>query len=217
MEREATSFGRPPPRRLRVRGAVAGAGDVNGDGYGDLIVGTPNTSSGGHSYGGSASVFQGSASLRSAHKSMNGMNPRCFVSGLPTARPVPGFGVRPHPGLTKAGARCAGYRTEIRWTSQKESEARERPLGRTGDSSLPASRSYSELQRRLPIVDIRRAPRRHCRPSSGDPPDELPRPFRAGPCSAQGPRVPDPDGALGRSPLAVQLFARAARVPLQLP
>jgi len=38
---------------------VAGAGDVNGDGYDDLIVGTPNTSSGGHSYGGSASVFQG--------------------------------------------------------------------------------------------------------------------------------------------------------------
>ena len=72
--------------------------------------------------------------LRSAHKSTNGLNPRCFVSGLPTVRPVPGFGVRPHPGLTKAGARCAGCRTEVRWTSQKESEARERPV-RNGEAT----------------------------------------------------------------------------------
>ena len=40
--------------------AVAAAGDVNGDGYGDVIVGSPNYVNGEHSEGG-AYVYHGSA------------------------------------------------------------------------------------------------------------------------------------------------------------
>ncbi len=42
--------------------SVAGAGDVNGDGYDDLVVGTQNTGTREFNYVGSARVFQGSAS-----------------------------------------------------------------------------------------------------------------------------------------------------------
>ncbi len=42
--------------------SLAGAGDVNRDGYDDLIVGTPNTNSASRNFDGSAHVFIGSAS-----------------------------------------------------------------------------------------------------------------------------------------------------------
>jgi hypothetical protein len=54
-----------------LEGAIAGdwfgnwvgsAGDVNGDGYGDLVIGAPSASSGGRRGVGTASVFYGSAS-----------------------------------------------------------------------------------------------------------------------------------------------------------
>jgi hypothetical protein len=48
---EPTSFG----------AAVASAGDVNGDGYSDVVVGSPNTRTNGYYGSGSASVFHGSA------------------------------------------------------------------------------------------------------------------------------------------------------------
>jgi hypothetical protein len=42
--------------------SVASAGDVNGDGYADLVVGAPEASPGGRMYAGTASVYLGSAS-----------------------------------------------------------------------------------------------------------------------------------------------------------
>jgi hypothetical protein len=42
--------------------SVASAGDVNGDGYADLVVGAPGADPGGRMYAGTASVFLGSAS-----------------------------------------------------------------------------------------------------------------------------------------------------------
>ncbi|MBI5515040.1 MAG: FG-GAP repeat protein [Deltaproteobacteria bacterium] len=41
--------------------SVASAGDVNGDGYSDLVVGSPNASPGGRGGAGTVSVFQGGA------------------------------------------------------------------------------------------------------------------------------------------------------------
>ena len=41
--------------------AATGAGDINGDGYGDIVVGAPNAANGGLSNAGLVSVYFGRA------------------------------------------------------------------------------------------------------------------------------------------------------------
>ena len=57
-----------PPREIRrarehwsFGSSIAGAGDVNGDGYADLAVGAPDAAAGGRVLAGTVSVFRGSA------------------------------------------------------------------------------------------------------------------------------------------------------------
>jgi hypothetical protein len=46
----------------RFGGSIAGAGDVDGDGYADVVIGLPNRSRGAHTYNGAAWVYAGSSS-----------------------------------------------------------------------------------------------------------------------------------------------------------
>jgi hypothetical protein len=69
-------------------GSVASAGDVNGDGYADLVVGAPGASPGGRQSAGTVSVFHGSAS---------------GVSAMP-ARVLEGAASRDHFGSSVASA-----------------------------------------------------------------------------------------------------------------
>jgi hypothetical protein len=54
--------------------SLAGAGDVNGDGFADLVVGAPNANPGGRSWAGTANVFLGGARGLA-------MTPTCILEG----------------------------------------------------------------------------------------------------------------------------------------
>ena len=77
-----TGYADPPslllsgPAKSRFGAAVSGAGDVNGDGYADLVVGMPIRVNSGSSVAGGARVYFGSGS---------GLSPSAFVELTPPA------------------------------------------------------------------------------------------------------------------------------------
>ena len=149
----------PAGRVMRISGSanedtgpVAGAGDVNGDGFGDVAIGAPFAAGNGRAYSGAVDVVRGGAAVTDVQ---------------------PFRARRPCDPLRAGRRRPAGLAP--RRPGRRERRRRGRPRGRRTDGRLPQPRrrrvSGGAAGRAplLPLGDPHRRPRRRGRPPPGRP------------------------------------------------